>query len=195
MKKINIILILIIIIIIFVIFNLLFSYINITNNKLVFEQKYKLYNINDCKIKEEIFKINGFSMEPLILNWSDIKVFMNYYNCDNNIPKSWDIVIFENPYTLEKIIKKIMIVPKDKIEINKEKRTIKANWKVLKNSLDIEYIFYENELKWFEIYLQDGEIIWNTYFLFWDNIYNSRDSRDFWPITLEWILWKVEIKK
>ncbi len=153
----------------------------------------KLYDKDDCKIKEEKFSVKGFSMEPLIKNGSEVITKLNYYNCNKSKPKSWDIVIFENPFTLDRIIKKLSILSWDKLEVDKKKKTIKVNWKIIVNSQKQEYIFKDNELKWFEIYTQNWIIIENTYFIFWDNIHWSIDSRVFWSVTLEGLVWKVEL--
>lgn len=162
----------------------------ISKNFTIFKEVWKVYNQNNCEIKKEFFSVNGFSMQPMIKDKEEIEVFLNYYNCSKNKPKDWDIVIFENPYTLERIIKKLYIIPWDEVKIDKETNTIKVNGKKLVNSQNQAYIFKEPELKWFEIYTENGKVIENTYFIFWDNIYWSIDSRSFWPITLEGLIWK-----
>lgn len=161
---------------------------NILNDKTI-----KLYDENICEVKKDTFSVNGFSMEPMIKNGSSVQVQLNYYNCWTNKPKWWDIVVFENPHTLEKVIKKLAVVPGDEIKIDKKTNTIKINGKKLVNSEKQEYIFKEQELKWFEIYMENEKIIENIYFIFGDNIYGSSDSRNFWPITLEWLVWKVDL--
>ena len=165
----------------------------IVNNDKTVENKPKLvYNKSNCKIQEESFNVKGNSMVPMLKNGIVIKLKLNYYNCDNNKIKYWDIVVFENPYTGEKIIKIASILPWDKITKDK-KNNIKVNWKVLKNSVWEEYKFDELAIRWFDINSNKWIIKENTYFLFWDNIKRSIDSRQNWPISIDWILWKVEL--
>ncbi len=163
------------------------------NTKLLSNSQENLYNENNCQIVKEPFKVNWVSMEPLIKNGSKVELSLNYYNCSNNIPKSWDIIIFENPFTFEKVIKKLSISPWDKLEVDEETWIIKINGDKFVNSAGDVYVFSELALKYFDIYTREDWIVkdW-IYFIFWDNVKNSIDSRDYWPVSLEWILWKVE---
>ena len=180
--------------IVFVLNNKTFLNQTTTEQKNIFEDKtVKLYDENDCEIKKEDFDVRGYSMRPLIQDWQTVKVQLNYYNCKKNIPKWGDIVVFEMPVNLERVIKKLSIVPWDKIEIDKKTRTIKINWKTFVNSAKMEYVFSEHELKWFDIYTENWIISDNTYFIFWDNIHGSIDSRSYGPISLHWIVGKVDL--
>lgn len=156
-------------------------------------QTKRIYDKNNTKIFTQDFEVNGISMTPMIKPWQKVEVKMNYYNSWKNEPKSWDIIIFENPFTLEKIIKKVSLVPNDLLKYNSKDKTLEVNWKILKNSAWTKYIFSENEFKLINIYIKDWKIIPWVYFIFWDNTISSMDSRSFWPITIEWILWKVEL--
>lgn len=152
-----------------------------------------LYNKTNCDIKDEPLHVNGTSMEPMIKNMSEVSLKMNYYNCGKNVVKWWDIVVFENPHTKELVIKKLAIVPGDKIVMNRKEWTIKINGTTFVNSEKKEYKFTENEMKWFDIYTSNWIVSEWIYFIFWDNILNSTDSRRYGPIPLEWILGKVEL--
>lgn len=152
-----------------------------------------LYNPNNTNIEKKDFNIAWNYMEPMIKNSTDINYDLNYYNDGKNPIKAWDVVVYENPFTLKKLVLKVTAIKWDKVDINKDKWTVNINWSVLKNSSWATYIFTENELKQFEIYSTTWIIKDEVYFLLTDNINSKMDSRSFWPSVREWILWKVII--
>ena len=155
----------------------------------------RFFNPNDLEIKKESFLVKWTSMQPLINNWDKVTLLLNYYNSWFNKIKSWDTIIFENNFTFDKIIKNIKIVPWDELKLNYKDWTVFVNNKLLVNSQNKEYKFNKNEFDLLKIYIKDNKMINNNYYLLWDNINTSIDSRNWWPISKEWILWKVELIK
>jgi len=158
-------------------------------------EKNRFYNPNNCEIKSEKYIVKWLSMQPLINNWDEVDLLLNYYNCWNNKIESWDIVIFENNFRFDKIIKQIKIIPWNSIELNYASWTVSVNSKLLKNSENNLYIFSKKELDFLNIYLNNGKMSNNNYYLLGDNISWSIDSRTWWPISIQWILWKVDLSK
>jgi hypothetical protein len=105
-------------------------------------------------------------MEPMIRNKSVITLRMNWYNCANHAPRSSDVVVFENPFTRERVIKKLSMVPGDRVEVDRASRTVKLNGTIFANSKGTVYEFAESELKWFDIYVKEGILMSGVYFLF-----------------------------
>ncbi len=146
-----------------------------------------------CKTSKSEIIVDGTSMEPLLRNTTKQKVENNYYKCGWFI-KRWDILLINNSATWYKnYVKKLVVLPWDIIKFN-ESWNIILNWDILKNSENKEYIFTKNEVKIMSLYIVNWVLQEWTYFVFWDNITNSRDSRNFWWVWVEWFIWKVEIK-
>ena len=74
-------------------------------------------------------------MQPMIDNGDTVTVDLNYYNQGQHVVATGDIVIFENPFTLNKIIKRVVIIPGDRVEKDLEKGTLIVNGKTLMNSV------------------------------------------------------------
>jgi hypothetical protein len=67
--------------------------------------------------------------------------------------------------------------------------------KEMLNSLWNSYHFTSEEQKMISLYITEEWILKNrAYFIFWDNIWNSKDSRKFWGIWKSDIIWKFEFK-
>lgn len=139
----------------------------------------------------EVYTIHGMSMEPLILNGERVLVDLDYFRGGKNTIQQGDVIIFENPHSHDRIIKRVGIIAWDRVEKKLENGTLLVNGKVLMNSVLEPYIFDDRAYRWIDIYTKSGIIIENTYFLYGDNIDASVDSRITWPVTLEWILGKV----
>lgn len=164
---------------------------NINQSVLSKNTSQRLYNPNNCEIKSEPFVIQWRSMVPLIQPNQEVEVSLNYYNCSQNVPKTWEVIIFENPFTKERVIKKIWFSQWDTVIIDTKSNTLQVNGTTFMNSEKKEYIFTPDELKMFQIYIQNKKVSKDVYFIFWDNINGSTDSRSYGPITWEWILGKV----
>ena len=72
-------------------------------------------------------------MEPTIHNGETVEVNMNYYNQHQHEVVAGDVVVFENPFSLERIIKRVYIIPGDTVEKDQKNRTLLVNGKVVKN--------------------------------------------------------------
>lgn len=155
-----------------------------------------IYDQSKCEIIEKDVTVASLNMFPMLRKWEILKFKQNFYNCWNNQINVWDILIYENQHTHKKNIYRVAVKEWDVVETNKEDWTVKSNWKILANSLWEVYKFSENQINWFDIYSYEDWVFKNwQYFILSDNIKDSFDSRLFWPITKEWVIWKVIVEK
>ena len=145
--------------------------------------------INQCYTEKE-FLVKGNSMSPLIRNWEKITILEGFYK--GNPTEKWDIVLYDFKWTKKSIIKKIYITYNDKIEI--KNNILYLNDEKLKNTNWQQYNFSQAELKVLWMYIKNKHIPKNSYFIFWENINNSIDSRKFWAVSSEDFLGKVILK-
>ena len=126
------------------------------------------------------------SMEPLMLNGTDILVHWNYYDC-NPITR-WDIVLIYLQSFWKTFIKTLVAVPGDRIEFKDSSMFI--NGKILKNSQGSIYRFNEIEINILSSGLTDSILNRDNYLVLWDNILNTFSSRKFGAIFWSQIVWK-----
>ncbi len=149
--------------------------------------------IDVCNVIKENKIISWDSMFPFLENWSKIIFLKDYYNICNKEIKKWDLVAYDYAWNINPLIKVVKIDWKDNVEI--DWNIMKINWEVMKNSIWQIYIFSEWEINLISLYIKNWKIPENSYMIFWDNINDSIDSRRFWAISWNDILWKFDIKK
>lgn len=172
--------------------NIRSSITNIQSNELT----WWLYDKDKCEIIEKDVTVASLNMFPMLRKWEILKFMQNYYNCWNNKIYEWDIVIYENQHTHKKNIYRVAVKNWDVVEVDRDEWTVKVNWKLLVNSAWEVYKFSENQINWFDMYSYDDWVFKNwQYFILFDNVNNKFDSRLFWPITKEWILWKIIVEE
>lgn len=66
-------------------------------------------------------------MQPMIENGDLVTVDVNYYNQGQHVVTPGDIVIFENPFTLNRIIKRVVMTPGDRVEKDLQNKTLIVN--------------------------------------------------------------------
>ena len=136
-----------------------------------------------------IKNIEWSSMQPMLVNWEKLKLFVWFYR-KNNL-KIWDLVAYDRTWKWKKLYIKILKVKWwDKLHFIKNNLFI--NWVKMKNSVWIKYIFSKNEQKLINLFIINWKLKENSYLIFWDNISNSIDSRKFWAIWKKDIIWKFE---
>lgn len=146
-------------------------------------------NNPNCLTHSTYYWVTGNSMEPLIQNGIDVNVIENYYTCSGKVSR-WDIIVFElNKKPMIKIIKAL---PWDIIKFESQQMFI--NGEVMKNSVDEIYYFSQSEVNLLRAYLQNDTLQSGAFFVFWDNISNSLDSRKIWAVGIESFLAKVDRK-
>lgn len=109
---------------------------------------------NSCKpdIKQVI--ISGDSLEPLYRDGDKVKLDMNFEKCKGKTALLRnDIVVFKETEDSDPIIKIIMGLPKDEIEIKDEK--IYINDSILRNPVGEEYKLSYAEIKLLSLYAKD----------------------------------------
>lgn len=163
--------------------------------------------LKKCKVNIFIKNIEGYSMEPKILNWTKIELVEWYYNC--NPLKIWEIIAYR--YDENKFIKEVNKDRKNKIKLLKTENIIfvkllKAKWwdKIyfknnniyindieMINSIWKKYIFSKEEKDLMYLFLKNNKLKKWYFFVFWDNIKSSKDSRKIWWIKKENIIWKI----
>jgi signal peptidase I len=134
--------------------------------------------------------ISWFSMEPLIKSWEKVKLIVWFY--DYNDIKRWDLVAYDFAWKKDLFIKQVRVLPWDNLIIKDKKLYI--NNEVMKNSIWNEYIFSPWEQKLLNLYIINWKLKKDVYFIFWDNIINSIDSRRFWWVSKVDIVGKFERK-
>jgi len=147
------------------------------------------YRPNTPKQIYEIKTISWNSMFPLLNNWEEINFIRGYYNTNN--PKIGDLVDYNYAWKYN-YIKQVKATDKDKVEIIGQ--NLHINWNIMKNSKWEIYKFNDNELKMLWLYVQNWLIPKNSVLIFWDNISVSTDSRKFWAVSKNDLLWKFEKK-
>lgn len=146
-----------------------------------FMQKQKCYSVSQTLVSWN-------SMSGVLQDWEKISVFEWFYNCHN--VERWDIIIYQ---TLSRwqLVKEVKVLPWDQLKADFEKGFLQVNGKILSNYLWENYIFRAEELKFMELFFQDGYMQKDNYFIFWTSIFGWFDSRKIWGINREYILWKV----
>lgn len=147
-------------------------------------------NFSNCTIQKVLENINWVSMEPLLKHWWEMYLLKDYYKCWNT-PKLWDIVAYDYKWAKNLLIKIIKADSNSIVEFSWN--TLLINWKQMKNSIWDIYKFNDNEIKLMKIYINNNKLPQNSYLIFWDNTVNSRDSRNFWAISVDNIVWKFEL--
>lgn len=189
-KNLYIIIFLLLTINIFLVFRCFLSDNYLENNKII---SIDLETETWCKIEESIKIVDWDSMYPLISNWSEIKFFNYHYKCSKIFPKNWDIVAYKYSWNINNLIKQVKVTDEDIVEISWN--NLKINWELMKNSDWQEYIFSDGEIMMISLYINEWKIPKDSYLIFWDNINDSIDSRKFWAVSSNDILWKFEIIK
>ncbi len=149
------------------------------------EEKFDIYS----KYIQKEFFVKWDSMYPLIKDWETVIVLEDYYV--NNSIEKWDIVLYDFKWTKDPILKSIYVTSDDKVEIIED--NLYVNDKELKNYNWEKYNFNQAELKVLWMYIKNGKIPKNSYFIFGEDINNSIDSRKFWAVSNQDFLWKVII--
>lgn len=145
----------------------------------------------NCKIEEILEQVDGVSMEPMIRNWEKLKLLKNYYQCEWKLQR-WDLVYFDSIITHWAVIKKLSVLPGDIVKFENGKMIL--NWEKLKNSAWQEYNFSQKEIKTMFPFVQSWYMQSGSYFIFWDNVTNSIDSRVYGWVWSEDFLGKFLIK-
>ena len=134
------------------------------------------------------------SMEPLIENGSVVLFSSWYYDDVKSEVKLWDIVLYDFKGEKHPIIKSIVARDSDSVEL--KNNTLFVNKKEVKNSAWESYNFSSSEQKMMKLYInKENKIPNNSVFILWDNVKISRDSRKFGAVSMNDILWKVNLKK
>jgi len=119
-----------------------------------------------------IYQVRENSMEPLLLSGQTIVAIR-----DRSV-KSGDIVVFENPEDHRLVVKRFLLSPGDPVIIrNCILITPEGNIPLTKRQ--------SHMLSTFD-FIPD-----NMFFALGDNIFNSHDSRDYGPVTIDNIKGKV----
>lgn len=188
--------------IIFLLAFLIISVISLEGNFL--PQKLKIYLSKNvlqedknqiCSYQLEKRIVRGSSLEPLIRNGQEVKVFFNYYKC-NEIRRD-DIVLYSYAGNNAPLIKIVKGIPGDSFKLVKAGENqwyILINGEVLKNSQRIPYLISGEKYQLLSIYEKNyqGIIPENAYLLLGNSPSGSTDSTSFGLVSQQDILAKVE---
>lgn len=120
--------------------------------------------------------VNGSSMEPTYHDGDKLIVLYTHNVAENDIVVSWSEPL--NEY----IVKRVIGVPGDKIEIK--------NGALYRNDVRV-YESYVNDTDWYSEYELSIVVKEDEYFLLGDNRNHSTDSRELGAVTKENIFGKV----
>lgn len=144
-----------------------------------------------CSWSEELIKnIEWNSMEPLIKNGNNKTIMLDYYNTCNKQVQIWDIIGYNYAGSKKLLMKQVKVDNSIKIEWQNKKLLL--NWEVFVNSIWKEYIFSQKQKNLLNLYITNNYITKDSYFIFWDNVENSIDSRNFWAISQKDIIGKFK---
>ena len=171
-------------ILLIIIWILILSWCNSTDN---------LFVSNNVSQIEKI--VEWDSMEPLIEDGSGVLFSSWFYDDEKkNDVKLWDIVLYDFKGEEHAIIKSVVARDSDNIEF--KNNSLFVNKKEVKNSEWKSYNFSQAERRVMKLYInKEWKIPKNSVFILWDNVKNSRDSRKFGAVSMNDILWKVNLKK
>lgn len=133
-----------------------------------------------CAIEQLQKTITGNSMVPLLKEGDHVILLLNYYKCGNKVQKG-DYVAYDYKGSEHLIIKTVRVTDQDIVEISGDRLLV--NGEVLKNAIGEEYHFQAGELKMLALYIKDGHIPANSYFIFGENTFDSTDSRKFGAVS------------
>lgn len=133
------------------------------------------------------------SMEPLIKNGWEVLFNSGFYQNSNGTAELSDIILYDFKGEKHPIIKSIVARDSDTVEL--KKNTLFVNNIEVKNSVWESYKFSLAEQKMMGLYIKENKIPKNSVFILWDNVRVSRDSRKFGAVSMNDILWKVQLKK
>jgi signal peptidase I len=145
------------------------------------EQKLMSQKTDCVEIKN--LRVEWNSMSPLIENGSIVQTYMNYYQCTSEVPKHGDIVIIEDSAFDWPFIKTVAAIPWDVISFTVSGTLLRGRTE-LKNKNNEVYLFTKEEINFLSIYIQDGKIKRDAYFVFWENMHHSRDSKKIGAVSL-----------
>lgn len=121
-------------------------------------------------------------MEPLLRDGSKIRLLVGYYR-NANLPERGDIVAYDYGGNRHPLIKIVRGLPGDAAEIDSGRKALKINGQYLANSVGTPYVFTAGELQLLELYVKNGRLPAEGYFIFGDNVANSVDSRKFGAVS------------
>lgn len=131
----------------------------------------------DCGIVSSV-KVNGTSMQPLMLDGSEILIRWGAYECSDI--KRGDIVAFRFAVRQDTLIKRIVAIPGDVISVDHQKLLV--NGKSVANSLHQLYLFSPQQISQLTRGLKNQKLDIDHYLLLADNLQNNYDSRYFGPV-------------
>ena len=131
-------------------------------------------------------------MEPLLSNGMEITLLSNYYQCGYPIERG-DIIAYNFGGDKNPLIKIIKVLSSDEVEVHGAK--LKVNGEFLKNSKGSEYSFSEQQLAIMSLYIKNNHIPENSFFIFGDNISDSKDSRKFGAVSSRDFLGKFVVEQ
>jgi len=158
----------------------------------IFQQN-QLKLLPDCLISNTYKAnniVNGDSMQPMLQDQQEIILIKHYYKCFE--PQVGDIVAYDYAGNDNPIIKIIKVTDQDWLEIQNNKLFI--NNQILKNSVDQEYIFNNQEIEVLSLYIKENKLPADSYLIFGDNINSSNDSRVFGAVSRVDILGKFLVE-
>jgi len=143
----------------------------------------------DIKNKNNILEKNIIwnSMLPMLESGEKIKLVVWYYK--NYDLEYWDLVAYNFSWNNKNIYIKILKAkPNDYIEF--KNNNIFINWKEMKNSIWEKYFFSKEEQNLMKLFIKNQKLKKWSYFIFWDNVKFSIDSRKFWWVWKKDFIWK-----
>ena len=124
--------------------------------------------------------VQGDSMVPMFPNGESVILLENYYKC-GYLAERGEVIAYNYGGRENPLIKIVKATSADKVEIFGGR--LKVNDEIMKNSVGQEYSFTEKEREIMGLYIKDGHIPSDSFFIFGDNIGDSADSRKFGAVS------------
>lgn len=148
---------------------------------------------DDCFAQLEILekRIDWTSMEPILVNGRSANLMLDYYNKCGKEVKKWDIIAYDYWGNSKALIKQVKVTSEDRLSFSW--LYLLVNGEILVNSKWEKYHFDEHDKQILNLYIKNWKIPHDSFFIFWDNVGNSIDSRKFWAISPVDIIWKFDL--
>lgn len=141
-----------------------------------------------CPIKLSFLQVRGNSMAPIIKNGQSVKLLTDYYACRD--VERGDVVAYAYAENKDALIKRVLVLGGDSLEF--EKNMLKVNGDILRNSNGAAYLFNSQNKKMISLYIENGRMRADTFFIFGESRNESMDSRKFGAIAKKDLIGKFE---
>lgn len=147
-----------------------------------------------CTSAVRTLTVRGGSMQPMVDSGAMVRAAFGYYDCHE--PVRGDVALLLRSPRLPLMIKRIMAVPGDRVELRGELgvQRLYVNGRRLENSQRQPYVVRAQERSMVALYLTDYDVVpAAAYLLLGDVTHGSMDGRSFGFVSRQDLVAKVEL--